>query len=178
MIGGFTCFGKTLFMNTFYLDTETTGLHPATDELVEIAVVDDAGNIVLDTLLRPAESTAWPDAQRIHGISPDDVAMAPTREDVLPELLALVTGARLVIYNADFDLGFLPEVATAADQVSCCMLDFAEHIGDWNDYRWHKLDSAANYVGFHWPGSKHRAAADALACRAVWQYLRRQDDQP
>ena len=42
---------------TLYLDTETTGLAPPRDDLVEVAIVDDNGQRVLDELCRPAE--AW-----------------------------------------------------------------------------------------------------------------------
>ena len=34
-----------------------------------------------------------------------------------------------------------------------------------------RLDLAAAYVGFQWPGSCHRAIHDCAATRAVWQYL-------
>ena len=34
--------------------------------------------------------------------------------DVLPHVVAAVSGARLVIYNAAFDLGFLPGVVGSA----------------------------------------------------------------
>ena len=40
-------------MQTLFLDTETTGLTPPNDKLVEIAIVDDGGDTILDTLINP-----------------------------------------------------------------------------------------------------------------------------
>ncbi|WP_075881820.1 3'-5' exonuclease [Vreelandella massiliensis] len=163
-------------MKTVYLDTETTGLDPGRDELLEIAIVDDQGNALVNTLIRPQRRKQWQKAQRIHGIEPSDVRGAPTLEDVLPDVVAAISGARLVIYNAVFDMGFLPDVAAnAIAQVECCMVAFAVEYGEYSDYhgnyRWQPLDMAARYVGHDWQGTAHRALSDALACRAVWHYL-------
>ena len=65
---------------TIYLDLETTGLSPPDDEILEIAVVDDAGAVLLHSLVRPAHTTAWPDAEAIHGLTPADVQDAPVLE--------------------------------------------------------------------------------------------------
>ncbi|HDC4411593.1 TPA: 3'-5' exonuclease, partial [Enterobacter kobei] len=39
--------------NTVYLDTEGTGLDPATEAMLEIAIVDDAGAVLVNTLIAP-----------------------------------------------------------------------------------------------------------------------------
>lgn len=41
-------------MQTCYLSFETTGLNPADDEIVEIAILDNQGAAQVDTLIRPA----------------------------------------------------------------------------------------------------------------------------
>lgn len=162
-------------MKTVYIDTETTGLNPESDEVVEIAIIDDAGAALLDTLVKPERITSWPDAQKIHGISPAMVAEAPTLAELLPAIRAATEGSRVVIYNAAFDEPFIPGLAEWAADIQCAMLAFAEFAGEWSEYRggyrWHKLVVAARHVSFEWPSSAHRAAADALACRAVWRYL-------
>ncbi|TDX21849.1 DNA polymerase III epsilon subunit-like protein [Modicisalibacter xianhensis] len=164
-------------MKTVYLDTETTGLDPSRDELLEIAIVNDPGIALVDTLIRPQRCQQWRLAQRIHGIAPEDVRDAPALEDVLAEVVSAVTGARLVIYNADFDLGFLPnEVLIAAADIVCCMDAFAEEYGEYSEYlgeyRRQSLAIAADYVGHQWQGhGHHRALADALACRDVWRFI-------
>jgi DNA polymerase III subunit epsilon len=55
------------------------------------------------------------------------------------------------------------------------MLRFALVYGEWNQYhgicKWKPLSTAANHVGYKWEGNAHRALADTLACRAVWNYM-------
>lgn len=162
---------------TVFLDTETTGLHAGHDEILEIALVDDAGGTLLDTLIRPDHRTDWPGAQRIHGITPDDVRGAPRLGGVLNEIVDAVHDARLVIYNAAFDTAFLPAmVVNAAAEVTCCMEAYAKYHGDYSEYHgsytWQPLYRAAAHVAHEWgEDAAHRARADALACRAVWHYL-------
>lgn len=64
-----------------YLDTETIGLAAGFDEILQIGLVDEAGNVLLDTLVRPTRRTEWPEAEKIHGITPADVADAPTQAE-------------------------------------------------------------------------------------------------
>jgi DNA polymerase III subunit epsilon len=162
-------------MRTVYLDTETTGLNPRRDEIVEIALLDEHGEPLLDTLVRPSRMLRWPDAQAIHGISPEMVRKAPRLEELLPLLVAHLTGAHLIVYNLQYDIGFFPElVRNAPAETSCAMLAFAEHygeIGRFGSYRWHKLDFAAAHAKHVWQGEAHRARADADAARSVWRFL-------
>lgn len=165
--------------HTIYMDTETTGLCGGCgDELLELALVDDAGNVLLDSLVKPERHTEWPEAQAIHGITPADVANAPSLESLLPRLRAVIEGAgTLVIYNAGFDLAFLPDSVhpVASGKALCAMHAFSLHAGEWDErrqsYRWHKLGAAACAAGHQWEGGAHRARADALATRTVWHWL-------
>jgi DNA polymerase III epsilon subunit-like protein len=50
-------------VRTVFLDLETTGLDPRTDEIVEIGILDEDGRVLLDTLVRPVRHRSWPDAQ-------------------------------------------------------------------------------------------------------------------
>lgn len=158
---------------TVYLDTETTGLGPD-DEVVDIAVVDRDGRRLLDTLVRPARPIP-PSATAIHGIRDDHVLAAPAWPEVHRALIPLLAGRRVVVYNAAFDrrlvLGCCRRHGLALDEAEweCAMLQFARYRGEPNgrsgSYRWHKLEAAARAFGAVAGG--HRAAADALACRAV-----------
>lgn len=71
---------------TVFIDTETTGLSPGYDEVLQIGIVDDAGRVLLDTLICPTRLTDWPDPQEIHGITPVDVVDAPTLDLFLPAI--------------------------------------------------------------------------------------------
>lgn len=150
-----------------YLDTETTGLKPSESRVVEVALVDDAGQVLLNTLVNPG--VPIPEgATAIHGITDADVAGAPLLEELLPALNALVRGRQLVIYNSQYDIAFLPSLRTVAADVQCCMLAAQGAMGT---KRWPKLSAAAEWAGHVWTGTAHRALADTLAARTVWMKI-------
>jgi DNA polymerase III epsilon subunit-like protein len=162
------------------LDIETTGLHPPRDALVEIAIVDDAGRTVLNTLVNPQRPIG--DAKSGFGITDETLVGAPTLRELWPQLEAIVFGCHVVTYNAEFDAKFFPRRLAAAGHISCAMKRFAPIYGDYdhfhNSYRYVKLKMAADYVGHAWQGSPHRALPDALACRAVWRWMEDRQDFP
>jgi|GEM_PF-756460 DNA polymerase III, epsilon subunit and related 3''-5'' exonucleases len=163
-------------MATIYLDTETTGLRLDDGAaLVEVAVVDDDGTVLLNTLVNPGRPIPAA-ATAIHGITDDMVADAPSATEVVARVLDLSRGRTVVIYNAAFDIQFFPCLLEVAASVECCMRRHAEWRGQWSDwhegYKWHKLTAAAKEAGHDWgEGAAHRALADAQACRTVWQWL-------
>ena len=168
-------------MSTYFLDTETTGLfsYPfGDDQLLELAIVDSNGCPLINTLVKPTLRHSWPEAQRIHGISPSDVANAPTLEELLPEIRSIVRNRKIIIYNAGFDVEFFPPGVFAKSQVECAMRAYAEFKGEWNphhnNYKWHKLSVAAAATGFREDVKFHRALGDALAARHVWIHVQRE----
>jgi DNA polymerase III subunit epsilon len=113
-------------MRIVFLDLETTGLDPRIDEILEIGILDDAGRVLLDSLVRPERHRRWPGAEAIHGIAPADVEGAPTLDDLRPRIIAAVHDALVLIHNAPFDAGFLRYELNAAAEVRCAMREFAE----------------------------------------------------
>jgi DNA polymerase-3 subunit epsilon len=98
-------------MREVVLDTETTGLDPATGHrVVEIACIELVNHIPtqrrFQCYLNP-ERDMPEDAFRVHGLSADFLSDKPTFADVVESFLEFVGDARLVIHNAEFDLGFL-----------------------------------------------------------------------
>ncbi|MBI3958652.1 MAG: 3'-5' exonuclease [Chloroflexi bacterium] len=162
-----------------FLDTETTGLDPRA-EIVEIALVDHDGSLLLESLVKPTRRIPW-DATRVHGISNEMVADAPTWAELWPQVQALLAGRRVGIYNAEFDLRMIQQ-SHAAHRVShtaagsnafCIMKLYAEFFGErgsYGDFRWQSLDKAARQCGIDLLNS-HRAAADARLARAVLAYM-------
>lgn len=157
-------------MKTFFLDTETTGLDGKRDRIVEIAVVDEHGCVVVDTLVDPGRPIPF-EASRIHGIRDHMVRGCPNFEQVWSELEPAIRGHRVVIYNASFDCRFLPDGLAAAGEVKCAMRAYGERVASRSGRRSKKLIDAAAHVGHFWGGDAHRALADALACRSVWIWL-------
>jgi DNA polymerase-3 subunit epsilon len=153
-----------------YLDTETTGLSAASgDTIVEIAIVDHNGRPLIDTLVNPQRAIPW-QATKVHGIRDDMVRGKPTLGQILPDIRNAIRGKELVIYNASFDVSFFANRLADAAAVRCAMKAFNAARGG----RPHKLATAAEHVGHAWSGTAHRALADALACRSVWEWLLRQ----
>lgn len=160
-----------------FIDTETTGLDPDHDDVVEIAIVHEwGGKILLNSLVSPREGrTSWPEAQAIHGISPDMVTTAPKLESLRNLIADAVEGCDVVIYNAGFDAEFLSGYLDSASSIRCAMLRYSDYIGEWSDKRervkWQRLSHAAEKTAYEWEGDAHRALADARACRHVWLWL-------
>lgn len=152
------------------LDTETTGLDHD-DEVIQIGVINSAGDVLIDNLLVKPTCEISPIAESIHGIAAEMVSGAPLFLEVVPRLVEVVKGKHLVIYNAAYDLRILSQsdrkfgwnIERVVDGVSCAMLKYAEWYGDWNDYhgsfRWQRL-----------PSGDHSALGD---CRAVLELIKR-----
>lgn len=91
------------------LDTETTGLSPAADEVVEVAAVRLAGGVEVDrfhALLRPTRPVGA--SQAVHGLSDEHLAREgrPAAE-VLAALEAFVGARPVAGHNVGFDLAML-----------------------------------------------------------------------
>ena len=149
------------------LDTETTGLGPQA-EVVQIGVINGRGDVLMDNVLVRPKGRIEPDAARIHHITEEMVANAPSFLEVLPRLQDIARNKLLVIYNAEYDLRLLAQSAQAHNAMpylphggcDCAMLRYAEWVGEWNDYhnsfRWQKL-----------AGGDHSALGDCIATLAV-----------
>ena len=175
-------------------DTETTGLdHNA--EVVEIACVALDGTVLLDSLVRP-ELSIPQSATAIHGITNEAVLEAPILEDLLGDIDRLFQGRMLTSYNLNYDLRVLNQSLELAclpgrhfNKVQhfggffqthwgsgiCIMELFSRWHGEWSDYwgdyRFQKLDKAAQSLGVEFPEPQHRALSDAQAACEVLKAL-------
>jgi ATP-dependent DNA helicase RecQ len=93
------------------LDTETTGLYPDHGHrIVEIGAVE-----IVDGELTGKEFHCYlnphraidPGAEKVHGLTRAFLSTKPDFETIWQEFVAFIKGAELLIYNADFDLGFI-----------------------------------------------------------------------
>jgi len=149
------------------LDTETTDLDAP--EIVEVAAIDDGGNALLNTLVKP-KTDVEPGAIAVHGITPEMLADAPTLPEIW-ESIRDATADRLVLaYGLAFDMGALrhsrqlwglPKLGIQRETSLCLMELYARYCGEWDDYRksytWQPLDGG------------HRALGD---CRKALSLLR------
>ncbi len=91
-------------------DTETTGFSREKDRLVEIGAVRFRGDgTVLCTtnwLVNPQREIPY-NATRVHGITTEMAAEAPSFAEVWPAFEAFCRDTVLLAHNANFDVGFL-----------------------------------------------------------------------
>lgn len=126
------------------LDIETTGLVPQYAEPMHIGIIDQAGNVLFDRLIKPRHEPE-PGAVKVHGITMAMVENAPGLADVLPELANIIAGKTIVIYNKDFDYGVLKHSLQRRKIDGKAWLDFATWhdmmnpyavwYGEWSEYR-------------------------------------------
>lgn len=169
------------------IDTETTGLDAATDQLVEVAlrvVSFDSVPLVksYETLVRPTIPIPAT-ASAVHHLVDEDVVDAPSREEVGAWMTRVVgehQGAILFAHNAAFDSGFLPELS---GHQWLCTKRLAQHI-------FPDAPAFNNQVLRYWLGHDkinlegklpHRASADVIVTEAILrdeiaEYLRHNDD--
>lgn len=98
-------------MREIALDTETTGLSPESGHrVVEIGCVEMINHVptgkVFHHYLDP-ERDMPAEAEAIHGLSSTFLSGQPKFVEIADDFLAFLSGARLIIHNAEFDLRFL-----------------------------------------------------------------------
>jgi DNA polymerase-3 subunit epsilon len=98
-------------MREIVLDTETTGLSPAEGhrvlEIGAIEIVHQAPTgKSFHTLINP-ERDVPQDAVRVHGHTAAVLREKPVFASVVDEFLAFIGDSRLIIHNAEFDIGFV-----------------------------------------------------------------------
>jgi DNA polymerase-3 subunit epsilon len=157
-----------------WLDTETTGLDPNADGVVQLGAArfePFAEPTVRSWLVSPGRPIP-PEATAIHGITDAMVADAPTLATVLSseEFQGMLAGTLLGAYNAFFDRSFLRGVG--------------DHDWPWLDsltlVRWvdryvrgkgrHKLEAACRRHGVD-IGTAHDAGEDARAAGLLFHAL-------
>lgn len=157
-------------------DTETTGLSPHSEELVELAGVRfnllTGPKEYFQTFVNPGKAIP-PNVSAIHGITNEMVASAPSIAQVLPSFFQFAQGSVLVAHNAPFDIGFvalhsmrseisLPEMPI----LDSCM--FARRVC--MDLRSHRLSSLVDAFSLD-KSTFHRALADAKNCMEIFRIL-------
>lgn len=74
--------------------------------MCEIAIIDTAGTVLLDTLVNPGIPIAAA-ATAVHGITDHDVVSSPTAAEVLPRIVQIIGRRQVLAYNAPFDRAVL-----------------------------------------------------------------------
>lgn len=162
------------------LDTETTGFYED-DEIIQIGVIDNEGQVVLEQLVKPTKTI---ENSQYHGITDEIVKDAPTFPEVYEQLKSALLGKNVIAYNYDYDSRMViqdckrhnlePILKAALDIGQCAMEQYACFYGQWNfqkgSYTWKKLRDALFYFDLKHEdfGTKeHDACTDARATLAL-----------
>ena len=152
-----------------YYDTETTGIKPDRDRIIEIAAFDPVSDRRFESLIKP-DIPIPPEASAVHGITDEMVASSPSFAEVGADFVTFCgEDAVLIAHNGDsFDAPFLKAEA-------------ARHELDWPDFetvdslKWarkyrsdlpkHSLQYLRQVYGIE-ENNAHRAMDDVLV---LWQ---------
>ncbi|MBX5484780.1 MAG: exonuclease [Myxococcaceae bacterium] len=160
-----------LFHHHVFVDLETTGLNPQTDEVIEVgALFVEEGQVVrrISRLFRP--SAPLPLAiQRITGLTDADLDGQPSFHAFQDELAEALRGWTVVAHNAFFERSFLAEVFASIDAEvidSCELLHYL-----FPELDSHSLESAVKWAKVS-DRCAHRALRDcedtfAVVCHAL-----------
>ncbi|MCB9730661.1 MAG: 3'-5' exonuclease [Deltaproteobacteria bacterium] len=158
------------------VDVETTGLDPENDRVIEIAVVHMCGAVVTDryvSLVNPQRELP-PEVVNITRITPEDLATAPTFDQVAHEVARRLEGRAFVAYNLPFDRGFVQAELRRcglewAPTASIDPLVFVRELHKNQGSK--RLAATAARLGIELSNA-HRADADAIAAGQVLYALR------
>lgn len=156
------------------IDTETTGMRPPFSRIIDIGIIRvEHGKEVerFQTLINPG--TSVPSfIQRFTSITDEDLATAPSFDDVALQVLELLRGAVFVAHNAPFDYSFVQSefsrlgMSFAAETL--CSVRLSRALTP--KAKSHNLDSVIDRYGIRLDGERHRALPDA---EAVWQFFQK-----
>lgn len=144
------------------IDTETTGLDPAADKIVEV------GTCVVVGTNAPGDADSWlvdpgmpipPIAKAVHHITDADVAGKPSIDQVLEHVVVPASAAICTVYvahNAPFDRGFLEAAGFPTDVRWLDTYRLAMHL-------WPEAPSYKNEVLRYWLGFDVVPWAEQLA---------------
>ncbi len=159
-------------------DTETTGLLPEKDDVVQIGAVRlvngrQVEGEVFDTLVDPGRPIP-PTSTKVHGISDDMVEGAPCMAEAGARFRQFAKDAILVAHNAPFDMAFMKRdarqaSATLDNPVFDTILLSAAVFGA---EATHTLDAIAERLEVEIPTElRHTALGDAEATALIFQKM-------
>lgn len=166
-----------LSIEPVFWDTETTGLDDQA-EIIEIAIVDRSGAILLDTFVKPSQPISL-EASAVNGVRDEDVARAPCWSDIALQVVELLAGKLAIAHHAAFDDRMLRQTCArygvrCPDIRSACTMELLTTL---NAGRWPGLIAAAGISGADVGlGRLHRARGDAEMCRRIVLALARRTE--
>lgn len=164
------------------LDLGTTGPNPVEDEIVAIAIVDWAGNVVHEGKYRPSRRELWQAASEVNGVAPDNQIDLPSFFDDQLKIREIIWGAdEVIVYNAQHVMRFLGHndaAPVSGARVTDSMFEYCLWLGvtnrNYNRLAHIELTDVADHIGYDRPDGMSTSLANALACLAVQKWIERQ----
>lgn len=137
-------------------DTETTGLIPGDDEVIQFSAIDEDGKVLMNEYIKPSRHTSFPEASEVNGIYYEDLKDKPLFGQYRDQIQELFDQAgTLVTYNGEFDINMLKGEGIRFKKYYKhydVMKLFAPIYGEYNkkhrSYKWQTLSTCANYYGY------------------------------
>jgi DNA polymerase III subunit epsilon len=153
-----------------FVDIETTGARVTSDRVIEIGIIRVENNQVTQTyqtLFNP-QTRISPYIEVFTGIRQDDLRSAPTFEDKIQEITALLHDCVFIAHNVRFDYGFLKNEFSRLDMdfspAHLCTVKLSRQL--FPQYKKHNLSSLIERFNLACP-NRHRALDDA---QVIWQF--------
>lgn len=164
------------------LDLGTTGPNPVEDEIVAIAIVDWAGNVLHEGKYRPSRMELWQAASEVNGVASDEQIDLPSFFDDQVKIREIIWGAdEVIVYYVQHVMRFLGhnDAAPASGaRVTDTMYEYCLWLGvtnrNYNRLAHIELTDAADHIGYVRPDGMSASLANALACLAVQKWIERQ----
>ena len=134
----------------------------------------------MDTLIKPRHKKKWKQTEKIHGITPDMVADAPSLDDVTPRLKEIFENADiLVAYGISTDYSHIKYIYDTDEErealhkkTRCAANEFVRFQSEhYPDMVHASLGDAMERLGIEWDGVAHTSIADTIGCAKVWEKL-------
>mgnify|MGYP000171832325 FL=1 len=149
------------------IDTETTGLKPSQDELLEISAIKYSNQKPIEcltALIKPKKIISN-SITNINHIDNNLVKNSPNIQEVINSFSNFISGYNLVGYNIDFDLRFLYvnglELFNEKREFYDVLIMCRKYFSGWGLTNY-KLDTICDFYNIYRPQA-HRATEDALA---------------
>jgi len=89
--------------------TETTGLDPD-DEVLELTILKENGDLIMSERFRPVNKLMWPEAEAVNNISPEDVRNMPMMPEKAKHIENIINNAWGIIgHNTYFHINMLKQ---------------------------------------------------------------------
>ena len=162
-----------------FFDLELTGVYDH-DEILSITIINGKGEMLMDTLVKPARKKRWKQTEKIHGITPDMVQDAPTLVELTPRIKEIFAAAKqLIAYGISTDYSHIKKIYETKEEqealrekTRCAAVEFVRYRNEHEPEFLHaSLGDAMAMLGVEWDGVAHTSIADTIGCAKVWEKL-------